>query len=129
VSSEDGISITYNKVFKNPECPPTGEVCSSNSTFCLSWEFLHKYKRSLYHSESFFHVNVSDAPESCCNLSMRVHTFSSFFHSSLASIIQRVHLPQHFASPFYRRFQSHNPVSWLPIFVVLLKIVFVPRSI
>jgi hypothetical protein len=33
-------------------------VCNSNSTFCLSWEFLHKYKRYLYHSESFSHVNV-----------------------------------------------------------------------
>jgi len=80
--------LTLWKVFKNPERPPTGEVCNSKSTFYLSWELLHKYKWSLYHSESFFHVNVSYSLESYCNLWIRVHTSSSFFHSSLVFFIQ-----------------------------------------
>src|SRR3984885_5162593 len=111
--------VTLWYVFKNLEGPPKGEVCNSRRIFCLSWEFLERYKRSLYHNESFFQLNVSFVLESCCNFRISSHTSSSFFHSSLASFIQsgwiiemrttmlphphpflRVHLPPHFVSLF-----------------------------
>ena len=39
--------------------------------FCFSWEFLQRYKRSLYHNESFFQLNVSDVLEALlCTISI-----------------------------------------------------------
>ena len=45
-------------------------------------------KRSLYHSKSYFHLNVLDELGSCCSFWINVHIFSSFFHLSIASAIQ-----------------------------------------
>ena len=79
--------LTLWYAFKNTECRSKGEACNSKRRFCLNWEFLHRYKRSLYHSESFFQINISNVLRSCCNFWMSVHNSSSIFHSSLASII------------------------------------------
>ena len=83
-SSQKKSFLTLWYVFKNPKCPPKGEVFNSKRIFFLRWEFLQRYKWSLYHNESFFQLNVSDVLGYCCNFWMSIYTSSSFFHSSLS---------------------------------------------
>ena len=85
---------------------------------------------------------------SWCNFWMSIHTSLSFFHSSLASVIQYTWIIEMaqinastssfflesaskttFSFPFCILFQSHNPTSLWPIFAAILKIVFVPKSV
>ena len=86
--SQNNSFLTIYKVFLNHECPPTREVCNSKSTFCLSWDSLHIYKRYLYHSESFFHTNISNTLGYFWSCWIIFHTDGSCFHYSLASTIQ-----------------------------------------
>lgn len=59
-------------------------VHSFKKNFCLGWDFLHIYRCTLYHSESFLPTNLSNALISFCFYWMSVHTFG---HSSTLSLL------------------------------------------